>query len=328
MLNRGVLALSVLLVPSGAYAFNTDQHRAATGLAADSLTGQSGASFGDVARFRNTIVNWTGGIGLPVPAGNSTPAEQLAHVLSQTPSICSVPWDGGPFDTIMDRIFTRYRSGNFNGEGVGSEGAYVLIGSALHLIEDQASMPHGANIHHGSCPTIDDVWPTKDKFETPFSKVAVSLTANQSRNVDPDDAYLSSLGTTRNLVDDYQNPNGGRYWFKNEELTWDVSLVPRKSATPYNGEPTPGDEFFGEYGGAGYKDIYSDSEQTTLYLQQGKQATDYAFFFISNISKLLPPILFSMEIASAGAGAPAIINNQAGSAVHFTVAENRTDSAD
>lgn len=321
---RAVFGLVLASLAGSAWSFNTEQHRAATNLAADSLNATNQNP--DIARFKNVIVNWVAGIGKPIP-NNVTPGEQLAHVLNQNTDICVVPWNGGQYETIFNRIFTRYEAGNYSDEAAGAEGAYVYMGSALHLIEDQASMPHGANVRHGACPSFTEGF-DPDNFENePLipSKVNVSLTANQG-NVAPDQAYLSSLRQTRAIVGNYATSTGLRYWWRNEELTWDDTFAPRKISTPYDGEATPGDALFGAYGGVGYNDIFHDPEQPGLYLQQGKQATDYAYFFLSKMSRLLPPR--SSEFVIDSGGASPIINNLTGTPIRFVVAENRTDIVD
>lgn len=168
-----------------AFAFNTDQHHAVTGQAVDgvinlsSSINQLGSSYPDVQKFRSKIVSWTGGVGWDLSAfgypDNELPAESLAHTLNQTIGICSIPNNGGDFTALRDGVFLQYGSGKFAGTDVSDEGAYVLIGSMLHLIEDQASMPHGANVHHGQCSTtvaaliVPDLF-SSDKFENPGHK--------------------------------------------------------------------------------------------------------------------------------------------------------------
>jgi len=318
-----VLGPILVLLTSQALAFNTSQHRAATTAAVDSLS----AANPDLARFGNTIELWSGGVGSTLVPGNATPGEQLAHVLDQTTNICTVPWNGGQFTTIFNRIFTRYAAGNYTGTSPTAEGAYIYIGSALHLIEDQASMPHASNVRHGACPSLISGF-DPDNFEG-LTKVSAGLAGTPTQgNVEPDQAYFVGLRQARAIVGNYSSPSDVRYWWRNEELTWDESYNPRKIATPYDGEAAPGNELFGAYGGIGSTDVYHDSEQPGLYDQQGKQAKDYAQFFLDKISKLLPPRVSEVAIGGAGGGAPPIINNQSGTPISFIVAENRTDFVD
>ena len=158
-----------------------------------------------------------------------------------------------------------------------------------------------------------------------MTKVAASLTANPLLGFSPNTSYWDNLHLTRAIVGDYLTPSEGRYWFNNEELTWDVSLVPRKSGTPYDGEVNPGDAFYGEYGGASYEDVFSDAEQPSLYLQQGKQATDGAYFFLRQMSKTLPPRISLLKIADDASG---IVNGQTGTPISFALSENRTEYVD
>lgn len=304
-----------------ARSFNTDQHRAATARAANDLDAQGASP--DIARFKGLIGEWSGGVGWWYLSRNTTPGEQLAHVLNQTVDICTVPWNGGQFTQIYNRIFTRYNQRNYSDKSAGSEGAYVYMGSALHLIEDQASMPHGANVRHGACPSLTDGF-DPDNFENePLGKAPNVNRTGAQGNVTPLLAYLLSLRQTRALTGAYSSPSNARYWLRNEELTAVASFNPAKSGTPYDGEAEPEEPFFGAYGGPGYKDVYHDIEHMELYGQQGTQATDYAYFFLDNVSKLLPPLVSGFAVGNAGA-----ISEYVGAQITFSLAENRTEYVD
>src|SRR5207248_2457125 len=137
-------------------------------------------------------------------------------------------------------VFIQYGQKKFAGRDVSDEGAYVLMGSAIHLIEDQASMPHGGNIHHGQCSTtilsalLPDLFQS-DRFENPGNKQAVSL-AKLLGNVDSRTAYGRSLAVTQGLLPSYSSAsNGGaRLWLTNVDLN--LSGDSTKSATLYSGD--------------------------------------------------------------------------------------------
>ena len=321
-LNAALKIFALTVIPVQAMAFNTSEHLAATTLAGDNAA----TITPDVQKYEALTVSWSGGVGKP---GLGKPAESLAHVEDQTVDICNVPWDGGPYADILDRIRTTYLQKNFSSETPAGEGTYVLLGTAIHLIEDQASMPHGGNVHHGSCSSFPFAG---DHFETFTRSAQVAFTGTQGL-VPPANAYSQNLLTTQakipNLksssvirVDSQGNPVPARYWLFNDELH---ATDPSKSTVRYAGEAQPGEDKFGAYGGDNGTDIYDDSEQPTLYLTQGTQATDFAFNFMLRLSKSLPPIVSELKIGGGGAGgAPSIINSVNGTPITFRAVENRT----
>ena len=131
-------ALSIFII-APVSAFKDAEHQAVTQDAAIHAA-LDGAS--DIGFYQNLIVSWSYGIGF---TGN--PAERLAHESAQ--AVGGSVYNGGQFTTLYDRAQQEYLNFNFASQTPGNEGAYVLLGACAHLIEDQASMPHAANVFHG-----------------------------------------------------------------------------------------------------------------------------------------------------------------------------------
>lgn len=285
-----------LCVPASA--FNTSQHRDSSAQA----IAAAGEDAADIRKFGGIIRQWSGGLCTLNPNKlGCTPAEELAHTNNQKADFCKVEDNGGPFNTIRNSIRSRYVEGrqeSLKGTQVNQEGAYVLMGAAVHLIEDQASMPHGANVRHGECPTgaldIFSWYREHDNFEG-WTKTAGELTRALGR-VEPELSYLESLKTTQRIVPNVvsrQFTPPLRPWLTNIELF--AAGDPDASNVPYVGQSPADAGLFGKYGGPGHTDIYQDFHHPQLYYEQGTQAADFAYHFLLNMSKALPPVLGSLE---------------------------------
>ena len=191
------------------FAFKSPQHQEATQKAIDTAVLNGAIDLGP-SWFGPTVYSWSWGTGL-----GSKPAELLAHNSDQSNG--SFKYNGGNFSGLLRLISIRYQTFNFKTETNFNEGSYVLMGACAHLIEDQASMPHGANVPHG----------LTDQFENLFN-VDVALTASHG-NVTPDNSYSDSLSVTQGKIPTLRSSSGSRYWLFNTEL-------PGESSALYSGQ--------------------------------------------------------------------------------------------
>jgi hypothetical protein len=325
-------AIAVVAFVDPAQAFKSPEHQAATTQAVNS----AGTVAPDIQKFGNQIINWSFGISAGGTGLLGEPAEQLAHAGDQTLSISDVHNNQGPFDSFMTQITDQYQQQNFSNDAPRLEGAYVLMGTCVHLIEDQASYPHGANVLHSQdwWSAVTDAWEVFD--------VRVGFTGTGGAGVPPGSDYDESLAATQaqipglvsalyNHLDQNGNPVPDQFWLFNDQLR--QMGDPTKNADRYAGQYDPNDGgvdpgYLGAYGGPNFTNIYSQDQTgglDGLYTQQGTQAADFAFNFLLNLSKSLPPIGSELMIGGAGTGgAPAVINSQTGTPISFRISENRT----
>lgn len=326
--------ITVVVFTNTARAFKSPEHQAVTTQAVNSAATLAP----DIQKFQNSIINWSFGISIGGTGLAGDPAEQLAHAEDQTLSISDVHNNQGPFDDFMSRISDQYQQQNFSNESPRLEGAYVLMGSCVHLIEDQASFPHGANVLHSQdwWDAVTDAWEVFD--------VRVGFTGAGGAGVPPGDDYTESLSATQaqipalvssqyNHLDQNGNPVPDQFWVFNDQLRQmgDSTKFSDRYAGQYNsndGGVDPG--YLGAYGGPNATNIYSQDQTgglDGLYKQQGTQAADFAFNFLLNLSKSLPPIVSEFTIGGVGTGgAPAVINSQNGTPISFRISENRTQA--
>lgn len=153
-----IIGLLELLSLGGepAWSFENAEHRYVSGLALSGAASDGPAP--DIAMYQNLTQSWSWGINLGgVLYGN--PSEQLAHIQDQTQPInYTGAIDGGNFDQVRKNILIEYKAFNFSDTTPFNEGAYVWLGAAMHLVEDQASLPHAANVWHSS-PWQKSQWP-------------------------------------------------------------------------------------------------------------------------------------------------------------------------
>ena len=286
--------LIILILAVASDAFKSPEHEF---ISEDAVNRATAAGAMDIGFYNNLLISWTWGIGQPL-LGN--PAEQLAHLEDQTQPFSATIYDGGNFADLLRRAQSQYLQFNFSSATAGSEGTYVLLGACVHLIEDQASMPHAANVLHAF----------GDKFES-LPQLAGGFDGMQG-NVSPSQSYINSLLTTQAKMPSYMSPSyspPARYWWMNDELNQLKDLYypegnVTKIATRYQGENKPPmypplPDLWGEYGGIDSSgnpaDIFSTSEQPNLYNQQGLQAEDFAEYFLVNISSQLPPLVQNLQ---------------------------------
>jgi hypothetical protein len=207
------------------------------------------------------------------------------------------------------------------------------MGAAVHLIEDQASPPHGANIVH-------DI---SDNFEGPFNQhgnksIGYSATTSQAANTALTDLYNSCQVATQNNIVGNNN-------FKtsfSSDVYQDWLLNSDEIVTTYDSVTPGADPQYGQYGGIalGYStdqtysyflfpnsvqaDLYSEPPNTA-FVQQSVQGGDYAYNFLEKMSRSLAPIVSELSVAGAPPKpAPAIIDTTNGSPVTFRLSENRS----
>ena len=294
----------------------------------------------DIQKFGPLINSWSWGIGgsanltteqtlktLFTIKGN--PVEELAHLENQQAQIdATASINGGDYlDMVQAKIPDAFTAGNFSNTTPQSEGAYVWMGAALHLIEDQASTPHGANIIHG----------VGDEFEGPLSQNGQKIksfvfTSNTSANIAKELLYSQCQATTQSKIPNFKNFSyspAARLWLLNSELS---------------GFGIDGSNGFGRYGGVILSpplsdapsftqsvpaDLYSEPSGPSIFTDQSTQAGDFGTNFLIQMSKSLPPLVTELSIAGAGVsagGAPAIINAQNGTPISFKISENRTQA--
>jgi hypothetical protein len=210
------LALFLIVGQERVFAFGNAQHQNITAYSVGQFSNLADA-FPDIVRFGPTITAWSWGVGGPTNfspglkqsvAGfiNNTPAEELAHL--ENPSLLmdyTSGIDGGNFTDFVDisttanvglagRVVGAYRQGLFTNVGAtpDSLGAYVWAGAAVHLIEDQASPPHAADIIHGLA----------DQFEGPMYYLGQKTANinNFNRQIPP---AVTSAGAPLTVADYY-----------------------------------------------------------------------------------------------------------------------------
>ena len=306
--------MQLLFAVESASAFENLEHQYVSNLALNGATTNDNAP--DIALYHDLILSWTFGINYKGFLCGK-PAEQLAHIQDQSkPLKYTAAIDGGDFETIRQNIFDQYKAFNFNNENptTEKEGAYVWLGAAMHLIEDQASLPHAANVWH-SAP---------DNFEGPLTyadiltcdntgKTGGRLSKSPYASVGADQAYSNSLGATQAailsgsmqcpisstqtapcyLFNDQLYPGTPRYQgLKNQQATVDPT-----------GTPLYDFSLFGDYGGSlqptfpttNRMDIYSDAALPGVFAAQGTQAADFAYYFLLNTSISLPPLIKNLQ---------------------------------
>lgn len=323
---RKILIAGIMLgvFAQSARAFKDSQHAAASTLAVDN----AGTVAPDIDKFSLLIKRWSFGV-FP------TPSEQLAHSGDQATLISDVKNNNGDFDGFVLKVTERYLLNDYAVETRGFEGAYVLMGTCLHLIEDQASPPHAANVIHS----------LGDNFEGRVlpQYVSVGFTGIAGAQVPFTQSYLDSLDTTQakvpNLLSSSEVEFNGQafvprhYWRFNDEMR--TRGFPESSSVRYHGEYNPANGGVdsistGAYGGASLGDIFDHNETgglDGLFKQQGTQAADYAFNFLLRISKSLRPIASGLAMSGAG-GAPVVIDTVGGNQISFKIVENRTQDVD
>ncbi len=322
------LSAALLFAIAGtARAFKNNQHDAASNLAVS----HTGSEAADIQKFKSLIVGWSYGINYSifgVSGFAGKPAEQLAHVGDQRRDISTVFNNNGDFAGFLGRARQQYLTQNFGSELAGQEGAYVLLGTCLHLIEDQSSPPHGANVLHQS----------GDHFEGPLfpQRVEVGWTGNQG-NVTPDSSYAGSLSATQakillpeNIPPSPLSPQFNQYWVMNDQLraAGNQSKSAQRYAGQYSGNEGVDPAVTGAYGGQNGEDIFTYDLVPGLYQEQGTQATDFAYNFLLKMSKSFRPVASGMTIGGAGGATPSIINSANGSPVRFKIVENRLPGID
>jgi hypothetical protein len=255
MTRIAALPLLIFLLTFGQvrlYAFENSQHRNITTYAISKI---SARDYPDIARFGPSIIGWSWGIGAPSQQNGffataaatvfnvGNPAEELAHLEDQTqPMDYTSGIDGGDFSDFLNikngvltgKIANAYQSSSFTNTEPVNEGAYVWAGAAVHLIEDQASPPHAANILHG----------LGDEFEGPESflggKTSNLQSFNQTVGADQpvSEYFFQCLQQTQSVLSVFTaNVNGTTYqtWLPNNYPI----LVSQfgKSSTNYDGKP-------------------------------------------------------------------------------------------
>ena len=225
------LAMLSLMLFGGArsFAFENAEHKYVSNLALTAAATDGPAP--DIAKYQALTLSWTYGINyFNVFYGN--PAEQLAHLRDQSLTIdYAGAIDGGDFTTITRSISDQYKAFNFSGTSPGNEGAYVWLGSAMHLIEDQASLPHATNIWHD----LNDQFEGGDPqivFGSRSSKFGGALTKDSAANVSSDQAYTQSLTATQNTIAQNLCPAGSSStsaYLYNDQLS--------RGSSRYQGEP-------------------------------------------------------------------------------------------
>lgn len=209
-----------LLIPRVAAAFQNGQHKKITQVAVGQITS---TQYPDIVRFGPLMTSWSWGVGGPENqsgtfnqaisqwANLGKPAEELAHVQDQTLLMDkTAALDGGDYEAISNvnplapgEILAAYRLGNFSDETAHSEGAYVWAGAAIHLIEDQASPPHAADILHG----------LGDQFEGPLNQAGAKIDnfvfrSDEGKRSTNLTFYKDCLIQTQSLLPSYQSPVG------------------------------------------------------------------------------------------------------------------------
>ncbi len=308
--------LAIVMFPGLSFAWQTGQHVNITKVAAD----KASVDCPDINRFKPQIVAWSGGIGNTQNMsgfwgtvlgflGPTKPAEELAHLKDQTALIDDTDsLDGGNFKDIWKgQLFPSYSAGNFTSETPFDEGAYVWMGAAAHLIEDQASPPHGANIFHGPGDQFEGpVLTTFGKKTSPIDNSQIAL-----RSQPYDQLYSACLTETQDYI---RTPNFSTtlngvstpFWITSRDMamTYQQSGY---SSTLYDGTPSENPSIFGAYGGVlsgkaaphldastglgtWDADLYRGNTPQ-VYWAQGYQAADYVYTLLEKVSHSLPPLI-------------------------------------
>ncbi|MDQ7774178.1 MAG: IPT/TIG domain-containing protein [Elusimicrobiales bacterium] len=213
-------------------------------------------------------------------------------------------WDEGldnPLARNPDNAVYHYKTLNLSG-------AYSYIGQMLHLIQDQGVPAHAANIRHGyvefSRIKLDNMELTTGIHYT-YSNVPAADTAL------PYFAYQDLQTNTRGQLSYWIDPITSRqYWNQN------------MNAPGLDADATFGP--FGFYGGDSAQDLYDYGVQPApaiLNRQTGKTLA-HTQGALTTASKLLPPIVYGMDILGEPAGIP-VISEKYYTPIEFTITENR-----
>lgn len=212
------LAVLSMVWAGPSLAFQNGQHQKISQTAISAAA----ASSADIQKFGPLINSWSWGIGgysnlsgiqeislLISDTGN--PSEELAHLEDQRRLInATANRNGGDYiDILNNQLRPRYLANELSSGLASQEGAYVWMGAALHLIEDQASPPHGANILHSF----------GDKFEGPATELGIKqksfiFTTSESQNKQLSDLYDGCLTATRDSIPNLKDSGSpeAQYW--------------------------------------------------------------------------------------------------------------------